>query len=246
MSGPVFDVNDVFDEDYLYFYESRLEEVGDADTSAIWRLLELERGIDLLDLACGHGRIANRLAERGARVTGLDTKALFLDRARAQAAAAGLEVDYVEGDMRSLPWPDGSFDRVISWFTSFGYFADDENRRVLREACRVLRPGGKLLIENNNLAELLPRWLPVVVVERDGDLAIDRARFDPTAGRSTTERVIVRDGRTRRFTFSVRMFIAIELRDWLLDAGFATVDFYGREGEPLTARSGRMITIARR
>jgi ubiquinone/menaquinone biosynthesis C-methylase UbiE len=244
VSGPLFDVNDVFDDDYFYFYDIWLEQVGDADTGAIWRLLELERGIDLLDLACGHGRIANRLAERGARVTGLDVTARFLERARAAAAAGGLEVDYVEGDMRSLPWPDASFDRVISWFTSFGYFEDDDNRRVLAEACRVLRPGGKLLIENNNLAELLPHRPTVVVVERDGDFSINRARFDPTTGRYTTERVIVRDGRTRRFAFSVRMFIAVELRDWLLDAGFGTADFYDHEGKPLTARSGRMITIA--
>jgi hypothetical protein len=84
------------------------------------------------------------------------------------------------------------------------------------------------------------------LAERDGDFSIDRSRFDPTTGRSRTERVIVRAGRTRRVTFSVRMFIAVELRDWLLDAGFATVDFYDRDGEPLTARSGRMITIAYR
>jgi hypothetical protein len=88
--------------------------------------------------------------------------------------------------------------------------------------------------------------MPAVVVERDSDVSIDRHRFDPTTGRATTERVIVRDGRVRRFEFSVRMFIAVELRDWLLNAGFAAADFYDRESEPLTAQSRRMITIAHR
>ena len=59
--------------------------------------------------------------------------------------------------MRLLPWTDERFDRVVSWFTSFGYFDDQDNRRVLQEAHRVLRPDGRLLIENNNLVELLPR-----------------------------------------------------------------------------------------
>jgi SAM-dependent methyltransferase len=180
------------------------------------------------------------------RVTGLDATPLFLDRARRDAAARNVEVDYVDGDMRSLPWADARFDRVLSWFTSFGYFNDDDNRRVLREAHRVLRPHGRLLIENNNLAELLPRWLPAVVTERDGDFAIDRPRFDPVTGRATTERVLVRDGNVRRCSFSVRMFIVVELRDWLLDVGFGVVNLLDGTGDALTAHSRRMITIAHR
>jgi SAM-dependent methyltransferase len=240
---PQFDFDEVFDRDYLYFYGLQLDE-SDGEADAIWRLLELEPGMEVLDLACGHGRIANRLAQRGARVAGLDATPLFLDRARNDAAERRVEVEYVEGDMRSLPWPDGRFDRVFSWFTSFGYFDDLENRRVLREARRSLRPGGRLLIENNNLAELLPRWLPSVVIERDGDLMIDRPRFDPTTARANTERTVVRGGRVRRFHFSVRMFIAAELRDWLMDAGFTSVAFCDWAGEPLSARSRRMVTIA--
>jgi SAM-dependent methyltransferase len=238
--------DEVFDDDYLFFYDDLLsDERSDAETELIWRLLDLAPGAEVLDLACGHGRIANRLAERGARVTGFDATPLFLERARADAAARSVDVEYVEGDMRELPW-EGRFDAIANWFTAFGYFDDDDNRRVLREACRALRPGGRLLIENNNLAELLARWQPWIVVERDGNLSIDRSRFDPVTGRATTERTIVREGRTRQFSFSVRMFVAVELRAWLLEAGFSTVDSYDGDGEPLTAQGRRMITVARR
>jgi ubiquinone/menaquinone biosynthesis C-methylase UbiE len=180
--------------------------------------------MEVFDLACGHGRIANCLTQRGARVTGLDATPLFLEHARRDAAQRGVAVDYVRGDIRSLPWPEHRFERVISWFTSFGYFDDTDNQKVLSEAHRVLRPGGRLLIENNNLAELLPRWLPAVVVERDGDFMIDRSTFEPATGRAVTERTCVRDGQVRRFSFSVRMFIAVELKGWLLAAGFDSVD----------------------
>ena len=245
MSVP-FDFDEVFDADYLFFYEPLLADATEGDADAIWRLLELEPDMAVLDLACGHGRIANRLAERGARVTGLDATALFLDRARRDAASRGVDVDYVEGDMRLLPWTDERFDRVVSWFTSFGYFDDQDNRRVLQEAHRVLRPDGRLLIENNNLVELLPRWQPALVSERDGHFLIDRSRFDPTTGRATTERVIIRDGHTRRFVYSVRMFLAAELRDWLLGAGFSRVNLVDSNGDPLTVGSRRMISIGYR
>jgi 2-polyprenyl-3-methyl-5-hydroxy-6-metoxy-1,4-benzoquinol methylase len=224
---------EVFDDDYLYFYETALDDAADRDVDLIWRLLELEPGLEVLDLACGHGWIANRLADRGVRVTGLDSTLRFLEVARDDAERRGVEVDYVDGDMRALPWTE-RFDRVVSWFTAFGYFDDDENRRVLRQAHMALRPGGRIPIENNNLTELLRRWQPWIAVERDGDFRAD------------TERTIIRGGRTRRFTFSVRMFVAAELRAWLSEAGFAAVESYDGEGEPLTAQGRRMITLARR
>ena len=59
MSDHRFDVEQVFDEDYLYFYEPLLGEVADADADAIWRLLDLGPGSEVLDLACGHGRVAS-------------------------------------------------------------------------------------------------------------------------------------------------------------------------------------------
>lgn len=143
---PRFDVEDVFDDDYLYFYGDRLAQIADDQADLIWRLLELESGMDVLDVPCGHGRITNRLAARGCCVTGLDATPRFLDLARRDAAERGVEVTYVHADMRALEWT-GTFDRAVNWFSSFGYFTDEENHQVLAEAHRALRPGGRLLIE---------------------------------------------------------------------------------------------------
>ena len=106
------------------------------------RLLDLEPGSTVLDLGCGHGRIANELAMRGLHVTGLDAGPLFLDRARADAAHAQVSVEYVEGDMRSLPWRE-RFDAVLLWYTTFGYFDDAGNDLVLSQVADVLRPNPK-------------------------------------------------------------------------------------------------------
>jgi SAM-dependent methyltransferase len=243
MTESAFDVDGVFDDDYLHFFAEPLEERADAETELIWRLLDLEPGMEVLDLACGHGRIANRLAERGCRVTGLDAVPVFLERARQDAAARGVPVAYVEGDMRSLPW-ERRFDRVINWFTAFGYFDDEDNHRVLGEVARVLTPGGRFAVELNNRDWIVRNFQPASVIERDGDLVIDQRTLDPVTGRAVTERTVVRQGRVRRIPFFVRMFTYTELRDWLLAAGFRAVTGHGDEGGPLTPDSRRMIAVA--
>jgi SAM-dependent methyltransferase len=237
---------ELFGEDYLYFYGGVLtDELSDIQAERIWRLLGLEAGVEVLDVPCGHGRIANRLAARGARVTGLDADGVFLERARADAVERGVEVEYLQGDMRTLPW-EARFDLVLNWFTSFGYFDDEGNRAWLREARKTLRPGGRLVMDVHNRDAFMGFRVPVTMDERGDDLLIDRHAFDPLTGRAETERFLVRDGNVRSVRFSVRFFTFTELRDWLLDAGFSTVQVSGHEGEPLDLQVRRMLVVATR
>jgi SAM-dependent methyltransferase len=239
-------IEELFDEDYLLFLAPRQsEESDDADAAMVADVLGDVAGARILDLGCGHGRIANRLAARGARVTGLDATPLFLDRAREDAARRGVDVDYVAGDMRALPWA-WRFDAVVSWFTAFGYFDDAQNRAVLAEVHHALRPGGRFLVDMNHKDGLLPRWLPSSVIDVGGALQIEERTFDPLTGRAHTRRTTVRDGRVHRAEYHVRMFGFTELRDWLLDAGFRSVEGRAGDGGRLTAESRRMIVIATR
>jgi SAM-dependent methyltransferase len=242
--GDSFETENVFNDDYLYFYEPLLTaERTAAEVALIWRLLELEPGMEVLDLPCGHGRIANRLAERGARVTGVDITPRFLEVARRDAVVRGVEVSYVHGDMRALDW-SARFDRVVNWFTSFGYFPDEQNRQVLASARRALRAGGRLLVEMPNLPWMLRHFLPESRVDRDGNWMINRRTYDAITGRMVETRTIIRAGKARTARFFVRLLGFPELRDWMLAAGFAHVDGYGENGQPLTAESRRMLVLA--
>jgi 2-polyprenyl-3-methyl-5-hydroxy-6-metoxy-1,4-benzoquinol methylase len=175
-----FEFEGVFDEDYLYFYETFLNERTPEEADRIVELFELEPGAEILDCPCGHGRISNLLAERGFRLTGLDATELFLERAREDAAARGVEVEYVHGDMRELPWRD-RFDGLLNWFTSFGYFSDEENKAVLRGFHDALKPGGRFVLETQNIMRIMLSPQPVHVVgERDGDLMIAGSRTSST------------------------------------------------------------------
>jgi 2-polyprenyl-3-methyl-5-hydroxy-6-metoxy-1,4-benzoquinol methylase len=235
-----FDFEGVFDEDYLYFYEAILTpERTQEDVVKILELLEPVAGAEILDCPCGHGRIANALAERGLRVTGLDASELFLERARADAAERGVEVEYVHGDMRALPWHE-RFDALVNWFTSFGYFSDDENKTVLRQFHEALRPGGRLVLETQSITRILRNPMPQRWVEHDGDLMLDAWELDVENARFVTERTLVRDGTTRKTGFTVRWFSVPELRAWLEEAGFDDVRTPG-----LTPES-RLVVVADR
>lgn len=247
MDEQRFDVEAVFDvDDYLYFYGLQLTaERTEREVERIWQLLDLQPGMEVLDLACGHGRIANQLAARGCVVTGLDVTSGFLDVARRDAAALGVSVAYVEGDMRSLPLTE-RFDRVINWFTAYGYFDDDGNRAVLGEAYRALKPGGRLSIEHLNRDAVLRDLHPAFIVERDGNYMLDQSRYDVPSGRMYTERTIIRDGQTKHMGFFVRLFTYPELATWLKQAGFAGVEGYDAAGDALKLDSRRMIVVAQK
>jgi 2-polyprenyl-3-methyl-5-hydroxy-6-metoxy-1,4-benzoquinol methylase len=223
-----FDFEGVFEEDYLYFYEPMLGARTDDDVDTIVRLLEVESGAEILDCPCGHGRISNALAAHGFRVTGIDASELFLERARAAAEAQNLEVEYVQGDMRKLPWR-GRFDALVNWFTSFGYFSDEQNKAVLREFHDALRPGGRLVLDTQNITRTLREPRPQHWIERDGDLMLDEWTLDVENARFVTERTVVRGGSTRRTHFVVRWFSAPEFRTWLEEAGFENVRTPGLE-----------------
>jgi SAM-dependent methyltransferase len=245
--ADLFDAEAMYDDDYLRLFALPVtaDPRSDADTELIWRLLELEPGMRVLDLACGHGRIANRLAARGCQVTGLDSSSVFLERAREDATALGVEVDYVAGDVRDIPWT-GRFDRVVNWATAFGYFDDAVNRDVLARTRRALRPGGRLVLDLNNLVARLRSFQPShTEVHENGDLRVDRFHLAPLTSRLEVERTVIRDGRARRVSFVVRLFGFPEITDWLLTTGFTTVTGHGEDGAPLTADHDRMVVVAR-
>lgn len=216
-----FDFEGVFDEDYLYFYETML--TPERTAGEVEQIVELLGPRDeVLDCPCGHGRISNALAERGYRVVGLDRSELFLERARADAKTRSVDVEYVQGDMRELPWRE-RFDGVVNWFTSFGYFDDETNRAIAQGFHDALRPGGRLVVESMNLIRVLKYFGGIHVLERDDDLMLDRVQLDVVESATHTERIIVRGGRVRRTHFRVRMYTFVELRGLLEAIGFENV-----------------------
>jgi SAM-dependent methyltransferase len=126
--------------------------------------LELEPGARVLDIACGTGNVTIPLARRGAMVTGLDMTLGLLDEARARAVGEGLDIRFDEGFAETLPYPDASFDVVVSMF---GIMFSPLPETVASEMARVLRPGGRLALANwtpsgfgGKMSAVVGRYLP--------------------------------------------------------------------------------------
>jgi len=233
---------EVFGEDYLYFYDGSVltAERDDREAEVAWTVLGLEPGAEVLDLACGHGRIASRLAGRGAHVTGLDADPYFLEVARAEGSSA----EFVEGDMRALPWSEPRFDAVMLWFTAFGYFDEATNAAVLRGVRQVLRDGGRLALELNHLPRILATLQRQAWIRHETDVALDEYEFLADRSVMRTRRTYVRGGTVREVEYDVRMYMPAELRELLLEAGFSRVELLGNDGKPLTLESRRLIALA--
>jgi len=107
--------------------------------------LAIPAGSRVLDVACGTGNQSIPLARSGCVVTGVDISTNLLEQARARAAADGLNIQFDEGDAEKLPYPDGSFDAVVSMF---GAMFAPRPELVAAELARVLKPGGRLGMAN--------------------------------------------------------------------------------------------------
>lgn len=99
----------------------------------------------LLDVPCGSGRHHEVLRQEGFRVFGIDEEPAFIAKARRLAGSSAADF-YRVGDMRSIDYPEATFEVVLNFFGSFGYFSDQENRLVLRGLSSVLKSSGLLVV----------------------------------------------------------------------------------------------------
>ncbi len=198
------------------------DEESTAQADSIERLLALEPGSSVLDVPCGEGRIARQLAGRGYRVTGVDRSPALLDLATEAATAAGLDINWEQRDMRDLPW-DGTFDAVVCWWGSFGYFDEAGNASFLEATARVLKPGGRLILENHVVETVLPHFQVRGWEQAGNGFTLTENRWDHTTGHIEGTWTLIVDGNQTVKHASIRLYTYAELARLVTGAGFSKV-----------------------
>ncbi len=230
---------------YLRLYEMIERAAAVSEAAAAVSLLQLRRGARVLDLACGYGRHVVELQRLGVRAFGVDLSELFLAHAAHSAIERQLPRCYVRSNLRSLPFYE-CFDAAFNFFLSFGYLDDEGNLQVLRECLKALRPGGRLLLDTWNVAEVIAHLRPKVVERRDDGVITERSRWVEASGRlEWSVSVRFRDGSRDKWEHSVRAYPPRELRAMLRKAGFHDIKMLGDwNGSEFTRQSPRLIVVA--
>jgi SAM-dependent methyltransferase len=225
-----------FGEEYLDLYAYRDDKEAQQHVAFFREQVGSVRG-KLLDLACGNGRHLVDLRQEGYQAIGCDLSYVLLRHGRAQNGAMPM----VRADMRSLPFCSSTFHGLVNFFTSFGYFEnEDDNSLVVREMCRVLRKGSPFLFDFMNVHRELRKLVEQESREVDGEQIQIERWFDP-ATRTINKRISIGD---KRFLERVRGYDLDEISALFASGGLAIRRVFGDfDGSEYDHDSPRLIVI---
>jgi len=242
-----FESEDFWRDFYSYMFPPERFSAAKEEVSRIVALAQSTGG-SLLDLCCGPGRHAVEFAQCGFRVTGVDRSPFLLDRAREHASKACASIEWIMEDMRTFVRP-AAFDLACNLFTSFGYFKDEQDDlRALRNIHQSLKKTGVLVIEALGKERLARTWLNTISTElADGSLMVQRPQLRDNCCRVYSEWILIKDGRSRSFSFEHTVYSGRELKDRLLGCGFEQVQLFGDlQGSAYDLEAKRLVAVARK
>ncbi|WP_343701835.1 methyltransferase domain-containing protein [Chitinophaga sp.] len=209
---------------YHLLYSNRDEKEAASFIDKLVDYLHPAPGAAMLDVACGRGRHARYLADKGFNVTGIDLSEESI------AAARKLENDHLsffQHDMR-LPFRINYFDVVFNFFTSFGYFETrHENENALRTLANALKPGGRLVLDYLNSVYVAAHLVVDEVKEKDNVVFDIRREMDK--GKFLKQINILDKKQLLRseYTESVSAFTREDFEEMFAKQGLQITDVFG-------------------
>ena len=246
----------IFDEFYLLTDARSVcdEDITEREVDIICRLLALSPDHRILDLCGGHGRHSLELSRRGfARCTLVDYSGFLLNRGRSQARQQKCGLDCIRADARNTGIASQVFDHVLIVGNSLGYLPDPSaDSEILMETRRLLRRGGRILIDLADAEAVRDNFKPEAWHEIGEDILVCRKR-ELIADRVSVRELLLskQKGLVRDRTYSIRFYESEKISELLRRAGFEDVsiikDFspHRQEGD-YGFMNHRMIAVARK
>ncbi|HVR43795.1 MAG TPA: class I SAM-dependent methyltransferase [Thermoanaerobaculia bacterium] len=228
-----------FGEEYLDLYAHRGEEEARAHVAFFRAQFGRIEG-EILDLACGRGRHIREFRAAGYRITGCDLSWVLLRHGLAELGPMPL----VGADMRRLPFRDGSFGGLVNFFTSFGYFEEEEeNLRTVKEMARVMTKAAPWVFDYLNVTRELGRLVEREERPTEGGKVLIERWFDITS-RTFNKRITIGE---RHFLERVKGYDLDEITAIFAAGGMAIRRAFGDfDGAPYTLDSPRLILVGTR
>jgi SAM-dependent methyltransferase len=231
------------------------------ECDAIEHLLELRPGERLLDLGCGIGRHAIEFGRRGYAAVGIDHSAPFLRHARAAATENNLQVPFVRGDLRAIPFR-ACFDAMYCVFATFGICDGPptstaarlaQPQALLHGAAQALRPGGRFLVDGAHSTALAGTPPQQAWHRRGGARTYELWSFVSMIPVIRTVKEFTGVPGTpaqsvERHVTYLAAFDAAEIQRLFQQAGFQSVHLFGGydDRHPLDAQAGWFVAVAHR
>ena len=194
---------------------------------------------NLLDLCCGNGRISIYMAKKGFKAVGVDISKAFIEDARRKAKEHKVSelVTFLEGDVRKLKEAVGTFsqpfDVIINAWTSVGYFSQNDDLSIFKQARELSREGAVLFVAETTHSEYISlKFSPTGYRELDSIVMLENRKYDPTTSQMTASWAFYnKRGEDLEFIDRVEIqhhiYSLSELSSLLSSAGWQVVAFYG-------------------
>ncbi|MCD6563801.1 MAG: methyltransferase domain-containing protein [Thermoproteales archaeon] len=240
-----------------YYYETykvyEPEDRNKRESEFIVKALGLNKGSKILDVGCGYARHAVYLAKFGYNVVGIDLSSFLLEKARERCRKFGVELELIKVDMRNMEF-ENEFDGAFLFYTTYGYFSDEENFKVLENVHRALKQNGRILIDiwnktytyakfYNARSKIIRTWYYA------GEyLVLEEIELDLMNDRLNSKRIFFKGSRqVETKTFSVRLYSLKEINDMFTKIGFDILKIYGNyREEEYNVNSPKLIVIAQK
>lgn len=249
--------------DLLLKYLKQAEGRAPDDVELLEKLFlnhDVHRGDEVLDLCCGYGRLSNRLAEKGYRVTGVDISPTSIEYGRrwAENLKIGDRVEFFVGDVRDvlkiLAHKRGSYRAIISMFDSLGYYDDETDRRILGQSHELASNNGLLVLEVGNRDFLVKHLddqpyesseFDDLKLEVSRKLDLEKSRFEQVWKFYKKEENVLKP--LASIPSSIRAYSLHELIALVGLAGWKFMNSYGTlDIQPVTPEVNRIIIVGKK